>query len=345
MLFRSVHAAVVNLRGHVAGLGQKSPQAQKWAQDIIDEYDIRISELEQSSKLLRSLPITTTMLRFMSGNSPKGGNHQPSLADLIDINDIQQAGAEASDAIAALRTNLDDMTRDLKRIDSGMDRVTKKEKDSVGASAMAQSEEAASLLADIKAILKKVGLDYETVLNYADTPKSISQASKTALLHTKSFLPNLSMRCMEMNGTLAGATNMRNSAAVEAVEIMQGIATLNTLCTEMYRRTEGMEISDDGQKSLELILLVARLPIVYASFVAEAIRRRDWSDKMKNDSSTLANEMASFQDEEGRRRKRWQKNTGFYFWAEKPERKVLGLEVNLLGEEDQLPLEIGRAHV
>ncbi|KFY18379.1 hypothetical protein V493_08669 [Pseudogymnoascus sp. VKM F-4281 (FW-2241)] len=338
VIARSVHAAVVNLGGHVAGLEQKFPQTQKWAQDIIDEYDVRISELEQSSKLLRSLPITTTMFRFISGKNPKGGNHQPSLADLIDINDIQQAGVEAGDSITSLRTNLDNMMRDLKRIDSGMDNVVKKEKDSVGASAMAQSEEPVSLLADIKAILNKVGKDYENLLTYADTPKSISQASKTALLHTRSFLPTLSKRCMEMSEILADATNMRNTAAVEAVGIMQGIATLNTLCTEMNRRTDGLEISDDGQKSLELILLVARLPIVYASFVAEAIRRREWSDKMKSDSSTLANEMASFQDEEGRRRKRWQKNTGFYFWAEKPERKVLGLEVNLLGEEDQLPL-------
>ncbi|OBT83302.1 hypothetical protein VE02_07955 [Pseudogymnoascus sp. 03VT05] len=338
VIARSVHAAVVNLGGHVAGLEQKFPQTQKWAQDIVDEYDVRISELEQSAKLLRTLPVTTTMFRFISGKNPKGGNHQPSLADLIDINDIQQAGAEASDAISALRTNLDDMTRDLKRIDSGMDKITKKEKDSVGASAMAKSDEPAGLLADIKAILNKIGKDYENLLTYADTPKSISQASKTALLHTRSFLPSLSKRCMEMNEILADATNMRNSAAVEAVEIMQGIATLNTLCTEMNRRTDGLEISDDGQKSLELILLVARLPIVYASFVAEAIRRREWSDKMKSDSSTLANEMASFQDEEGRRRNRWQKNTGFYFWAEKPERKIRGLEVNLLGEEDQLPL-------
>ncbi|ELR04723.1 oligomeric, coiled-coil, peripheral membrane protein [Pseudogymnoascus destructans] len=338
VIARSVYAAVVNLGGHVAGLEQKFPQTQKWAQDIVDEYGIRISELEQSAKLLRTLPVTTTMFRFISGKNPKGGNHQPSLADLIDINDIQQAGAEASDVIAALRTNLDDMTRNLKRIDSGMDKITKKEKDSVGASAMAKSEEPAGLLADIKAILNKIGKDYENLLAYADTPKSISQASKTALLHTRSFLPSLSKRCMEMSEVLADATNMRNSAAVEAVETMQGIATLNTLCTEMNRRTDGLEISDDGQKSLELILLVARLPIVYASFVAEAICRREWSDKMKSDSSTLGNEMASFQDEEGRRRKKWQKNTGFYFWAEKPERKVLGLEVNLLGEEDQLPL-------
>ncbi|KFY83491.1 hypothetical protein V498_08040 [Pseudogymnoascus sp. VKM F-4517 (FW-2822)] len=338
VIARSVHAAVVNLGGHVAGLEQKFPQTQKWAQDIIDEYDVRISELEQSSKLLRSLPVTTTMFRFISGKNPKGGNYQPSLADLIEINDIQQAGAEARDAIAALRTNLDDMTRDLKRIESGMDKVIKKERESVGASAMAQSEEPVALLADIKAILTKVRTDYDSLMTYEDTPKSISQASKTALLHTRNFLPSLSKRCMEMDEVLADATNKRNSAAVEAVEIMQGIATLNTLCTEMNRRTDGLEISDEGQKSLELILLVARLPIVYASFVAEAIRRREWSDKMKSDSSTLANEMASFQDEEGRRRKRWQKNTGFYFWAEKPERKTLGLEVNLLGEEDQLPL-------
>ncbi|KFY55917.1 hypothetical protein V497_06615 [Pseudogymnoascus sp. VKM F-4516 (FW-969)] len=338
VIARSVHAAVVNLGGHVAGLEQKLAPSRKWAQDLIDEYDVMTSELEQSSKFLKSLPLTTTMFRFISGKNPKGGNHQPSLADLIDINDIKQAGAEAVDVIAALRTNMDDITRDQKKIDSGMDMVRKREKDSVGASAMAQSEEPVALLADIKAILTKVGTDYGNLLSYADTPKSISQASKTALLHTRSFLPSLSKRCMEMNEVLADATNMRNSAAVEAVEIMQGIATLNALYTETSRRSEGLDISEDAQKSLELILLVTRLPIVYASFVAEAIRRREWSDKMKSDSSTLANEMASFQDEEGRRRKRWQKNTGFYFWAERPERKVLGLEVNLFGDEDQLPL-------
>jgi len=58
---------------------------------------------------------------------------------------------------------------------------------------------------------------------------------------------------------------------------------------------------------------------------------------VKSDSSTLANEMATFQDEEAKRRRRWQKSTGAALWGEKAERKVVGLEVNLLGEEEEWP--------
>lgn len=341
VIARSVHAAVVNLGGHAAGLEEKFPQTQKWAQDIIDEYEVRIVDLESSLGILRLLPASPTMLQFIRGQNSNSGSPQTSLADLIAVPDIQQAGADARDAIGELKASLHDLTRDLKKLGSGIDRVAAKEKDSVGASASAESGEPIALMEDIKAISNKVANDYESLLGYPDTQKSISQASKTALLHTRSFLPSISKRCMEMDELLREVSKMRNTAAVEAVEIMQGIATLNSLCTEVGRRTDALQILEDDQKALELVLLVERLPIVYSSFVAETIRRREWAEKMKSDSSTLANEMATFQDEEGRRRRKWQKSTGFYFWQDKPDRNVIGLEVNLLGEEDQWPL-VGR---
>jgi autophagy-related protein 11 len=338
VIARSLHIAVVNLAGHIAGLEQKFGEAQTWAQDIITDYEARIDQLDQSLSLLRLLPSTSNILHFIDGQDSNYGNNQANLVDLLNLKEVQQAKTVSRDAIGEFKANLENLRRDFKKLGSGMDRVAKREEDSVGSTASARSEESITLMEDIKAISTKVENDHETLLGYPNTQKSISQASKTALLHTRSFLPSLSNRCVEMNDLLIAATKMRNKATVEAVEIMQGIATLNTMCTDVNQRTAALEILEDDQKALELLLLVERLPIVYASFVAEAIRRREWTEKMKSDSSTLANEMATFQDEEGRRRKKWQKNTGCYFWQDKPDRKVIGLEVNLLGEEDQWPL-------
>jgi autophagy-related protein 11 len=338
VITRSVGAAVVNLQTHVQTLDHKCADARKWASEVSKDHQSLISNWEGSLAQLRSLPATAPMVRFIVGHDPRRGKSHACLEDLVDVEEVKKASEVAFKAANHFKRNVSDLGRVMDQLVSGTDQVSEKVDNGVAKSALQRSAESIQLIEDIEAIAKKVSSDYENILGYPNNPKSVSQASKSALLHTKNFLPNLRKRSLEMDEILRYATSIRNQAAVESVEIMHAIADLNSMCTEVSGRVESLEVSNDDENAFRLLQLVDQLPFIYASFVAEAIRRREWNEKIKNDSSTLANEMAAFQDEEDRRRKKWQKSTGALFWSDKTERKAMGLEVNLLGDDEQWPM-------
>jgi autophagy-related protein 11 len=337
VITRAVDAAVMNLEKHVKALDQKNADIQVWAADIQKEQDLNGTNWEASVARLQSLPASPDMIRFITGRDIRRISRKPCLEDLIDTEEIKKAGklvhnvsAHLNQNGAELGTKVDEV---LRRTDDLFDKVEK----SPARSLIGRSAEPVQLMEDIEVIAKKVNNDYENVLAYANTAKNVSQASKSALLHTKNFLPNLSKRSIEMDGILRTATEARNSIAADSLDVMHDIAALTSMLSEANAQFASMELDGDGFAAFNLISTLSVLPVTYASFLAEAIRRREWNDKVRSDSSTLANEMATFQDEEARRRRKWQKNIGVALWGEKAERKVMGLEVNLHREEEEWP--------
>lgn len=338
VITRSVGAAVNNLRTHVETLDQRCTDARDWGIERSKEHHALVDGVDQFLAQLRSLPATTPMIRFIVGRDPRRGKAQANLDDLIDVDEVENARSTAQKAATTFGKNITDLLHALEKVVSKTDKLLDSAENGVAKSASQQSQESIQLMEDIEAIAKKVNNDYESVLGYSNTPKSVSQASKSALLHTKNFLPNLSKRSLEMDGILKYATEMRNAAVTESMELMQTVTYLNSMLPEISHRLEAVDLSPDEEKAFGLLQGVQKMPAIYASFVAESIRRREWSEKVKGDSSTLANEMATFQDEEDRRRKKWQKTTGAFFWADKKEGKAMGLEINLLGDDEQWPM-------
>ena len=333
---RAVDAAIMNIEKHVKALDQKNANTQSWASDIQKTQELVGTDYETSIARLQSLPARADMIAFITGRGRRGSRGS-SLEDLIDAEEVKRAGKLVRKVSTQLNKNgaelglrVDEV---LKRADDLWTRVEKNH----DRAARGLSTEPAQLMQDIEAIAKKVSNDYENVLDYADTQKNKSQASKSALLHTKNFLPNLSKRALEMEALLNAATETRNAIANDCLGIMHDVATLTSMLSDANARFATMAMDDNGYDALDLLSTMDSLPVTYASFVAEAIRRREWNEKVKSDSSTLANDLATFQDEESRRRRKWQKNIGIALWGEKAERKVLGLEINLHGEEEEWP--------
>lgn len=61
-----------------------------------------------------------------------------------------------------------------------------------------------------------------------------------------------------------------------------------------------------------LLSLVIRFPKIYGALLVECVRRREWSEKFANDSKRVAEEFALLREDEEKRRKKWQRNTGTY---------------------------------
>lgn len=334
---QSFDAAIINLDVHVRGLSRKGTDLSTWASNVIDQQNVLNAEWERYLESLRLLPTTSSTIQFLTGRDTPRKQKSASLVELVDIEEIKHAARLLNKGSNGFSTKCDNLFADIesltKTTNDALDRVEKGQP----RASLEKSNESIQLMEDIEVIAKKVNSDYETVLSLPNEPKSASQASKWALLHTRNYLPSLMKRRAEMDDIARFSIKMRNQAAQDFVDGMQTISRLTKDLQNVEGRLATLEVGHEEAEALELLVWLQRLPIEYASFLAEAVRRREWTEKIKADSSTLMNEVAVFQKEEEDRRRKWQKVTGSAFFPERTERKALGLEVNLQGEEEAWP--------
>ncbi|KAL2020160.1 hypothetical protein VTK56DRAFT_8684 [Thermocarpiscus australiensis] len=343
VMLRCLDAAVSNLESVIKGLEPKYTELKKWLPTAQEEYDALVTGWEQYLSLARSIPVSSAMVRFMTGRDVSGtkgrSQRQPTLEDLVDLETARKAGRLAPAALRKFNGRVADLEKTATRLFRDAEDLFREFEKTIERSTLSHRGEARQLLHDIEALARKISTDCQTTLEYTSSTRDVLlQASQTAAHHTERLLPNLSKRALEMDDILRYATQARNALAAESVEFMRSITDITAQSHSVKSQISAVSQEDD-LATFDCLRLIQQIPYMYASFVAEAIRRREWFDKVKQDSSTLANEMALFQEEEVKRRRKWHKSIGTAFGPEIPilESHVPGLEVNLLGEEEQWP--------
>ncbi|CAK7216728.1 oligomeric, coiled-coil, peripheral membrane protein [Sporothrix bragantina] len=344
-MMRCLDAAVANLEGVVKVVDVKYTDIKKWVGPAQDDYANLLEKWEHYLEMTRSVSIAPSMLRFMTGPSGNGSyktktqGQRVTLEDLVDSETARKAGKLAPAALRRFNNKIADLERNSPRLFQRCEEVLQGFERAVDRSALSHEGETTQLLQDIKAVANKISTDYQTTLEYSDSTRDVLQASKIAATHTERLLPSIKNRAAEMDEMFRYATQARNALAVETVDFMRTITDLTSLSSDIKNQITAVGQEED-MAHFDYLRLLQQIPFIYASFVVEAIKRREWLDKVKTDSSTLANEMALFHDEEVKRRKKWQKsvaNLSYGPSVSSAENQVAGLEVNLLGEEADWP--------
>ncbi|TEA15996.1 Autophagy-related protein 11 [Colletotrichum sidae] len=339
-MIKCLDAAVTNLELSVKQIEPKYAELRKWVEPSLEEYEQLVEAWEPSLTLARDVPISSAMVHFMTSRDLR--KKQTTLEDLIELDTARKSGKLAPTSLMKFKTKAAELDKAAKRMYEGFDSLAREFDNLVARSALSHSAEAEQLLQDIEAVAKKIDTDYQIVLEYTDTQPNVSQASRTAENHTSRLIPTLKKRVGEMDDMLHYATVARNTIAADSVDFMRNITEITTLHSSVRKEIGVLGQAEDIMTTFDYLRLIYNLPYMYASFVSEAIRRKDWSDKIKMDSSVLANEMALFQDEESKRRRKWHKMVGSMYGRDKLEANILGLEVNLLGEEETWPSMVKR---
>ncbi|KAF6831407.1 autophagy-related protein 11 [Colletotrichum musicola] len=335
VILKCLDAAVANLELNVKMIEPKYAELKKWMTPMLADYKQLSEAWEPCLAVARSVPISAAMVRFMTHRDIK--KKQATLEDLIDLDTARKSARLAPTSLNKFSTKASDLEKARDNMQSNFQQLLDDFDGLLARSALSRNGEAAQLLQDIEAVAKKIDTDYHTMLEYSDTQANVLQASRTAENHTSRLIPTLKKRVAEMDDMLHYATQARNAMAADSTEFMRKITEITEMHTFVKNRINVLSHSEDDMTTFDYLRLIHQLPYMYASFVSEAIRRREWSDKIKTDSSTLANEMALFQDEESKRRRKWHKMVGSMYGPDKAEGSILGLEVNLLGEEETWP--------
>ncbi|KAL8356334.1 hypothetical protein RB601_001577 [Gaeumannomyces tritici] len=343
VILTCLDAAVANLEAVVRATESKYDELKKWLAPEQAEFNVLVTSWEQYLSLARSVPVSASMVRLMTGKDVTGAKGRPSkqatLEDLVDLDVARREGRRAPAVLRKFTTKAADLEKAASRLIQNFDEIVHQFEQAAKRSALSHADEPAQLLQDIGALVNKIETDYHTTLEYSSSTRDLLQASKIAATHTERLLPSIRSRALEMDKMVRDATQARNALAAESLDFMRSITEMTSLTTQVKAQINSVG-QDEELSTFDYLRLIQQVPYVYASFVAESIRRREWYEKIRTDSATLANEMALFQDEEIKRRRKWFKSIGETNYGPEAlgaESNVPGLEVNLLGEDEQWP--------
>jgi len=345
---KATQIAVGNHDAHIRGLEQKHQAAKEWFDGVEKEALDNVRKLDGDFGQLEAIPAKLEFVQFLAKELRSGqaaqnarkasSNRSTSLQEFLDVESIKKATSVSKRERESFAKRVAGMGAQLDKISADYNELVSAVGHSQSRSLEDDSDEPLKLYKEIDAVAKKVESDFEHVMGLPVNSKSVAQVSKMALLHTRNFLPAIKEYCTEMSELLRRSVEQKNHAAGTAVDSMRGIASIESVISSLNAELESINIPEEGVAAFELISLVSRLPYIYGTLLVEAVRRHEWADKMQKDTSSLAEEMATFQEEEERRRKKWLKPIADVVNLDVVQGSSLGFELNVQPEKSKWPV-------
>ena len=342
---RSAAIAVENIKQHLAFLRPKFEHSKTWADSTLEDQLFLITNGEHFLRKYSSIPMLEELGYCINGaqavleGKKAAGRLLPNttLEDLVDSAEWRKAVEFGRDSCQRFTDRLTDLTNNFEDVVQDASEVIENFSQSANLSDSDVGEQAARLMEEIEAVAKKVNADYEHVLGLQNTQKSISQVSRTALLHTRNFLPSLSQTHAEIDQLLRRAIEQKNLVALSALKYMQKIATIESTIALVQSKLASLDMDKEEGRAFDTLNIIVRLPSIYGCLLLECVRRREWSDKMTTDSSSLVEEIATFKEEEARRRKKWLQDMDGMVDLKTIDHMAFGVDVNIQAQKQQWP--------
>ncbi|KAF1921197.1 autophagy-related protein 11-domain-containing protein [Ampelomyces quisqualis] len=348
---RGTQVAVGNHDSHIQGLHSKFKAAKEWFHHVEKEAGDNLRRLDADFGQLGAIPAKPDFVHFLAKemrsaeaaqNARNTAPDRPtSLQDYLDVDAVKKATGTSTRVRESVRKRMAAMSSQLQEIGTDYQHLLGAVGQSQSRSLVDDSEEPLRLYNEIDAVAKKVESDFEHVMGLETSSKSVAQVSKMALLHTRNFLPAIKEYSVEMSDLVRRSVEQKNFAISNSIESMQGITAIESVIASLNAELDSVGIPEEGVAAFELLSLVGRLPYVYGTLLVEAVRRREWTERLQKDTSSLAEDMATFQEEEERRRKKWLKPIAEVVNLEAVQGGIVGFEMNVQPEKNVWPM-VGR---
>ncbi|KAK5169706.1 oligomeric, coiled-coil, peripheral membrane protein [Saxophila tyrrhenica] len=340
---RGLGAVVSSLHAHIKTCEQRSGAIEARSEEVLQDQEYAVGNWEANLESLRDIPAKPEFARFLGSSSStsrrlsQAGN-AVTLQSFVDLSSVRKAAGSVKSSMGGFADKVQKLREDLAAATKGTDELSQAVEQISANSSASSSSEPAQLLEEIELVVKKMSSDLEHVQALPRTQSSISQASKMALLHTRNYLPNLSELCAEMNELAQRAYEQRRGAADDNLEHMRTVSRMEGIMRSVYNDAKELEQPQDNEEVSATLNVISRLPSVYGALLVESVRRREWVAKMRRDAATLQEEVATYQDEEDKRRKKWVRSVEDVVRTDALRSNVLGIELSLINEGNSWPM-------
>ena len=341
---RGAAIAVENIKQHVGNLHPKYHESKKWADQMREDQAFLLRHWGASLDILSSIRADEDLGKCLHGvntvlTKNRGSRSQPevTLGDFVDHDEAKRAATTGKDAAQLFGERVDELSVTFDGIVTDSSNIIEDFEHAMTLSDSDVSNQASRLMEEIEIVARKVNADYEYVLGLPSTQKSISSASKTAQVHKSNFMPSLIQTNDEINQLLIQTIERRERNMRVSVQYLQEISIVESAVSSMHSRLATLDVEPGNGQVFDLLNFIVRLPSVYGCLLVECIKRQEWSEKMTADSSSLVEEMATYKDEESRRRKKWIKDMDGIVDLGSLDDMALEIEVNVQAQKQRWP--------
>jgi len=342
---RSAAIAVENVKQHVGSLRPKYEESKSWAENVLQDQLYLLENWKPHLEKLALIPAIPELGRCLfEGHNreqpirkTKDLEHKSNLNDYVAIPALDKASETATQTSRSFADRVEDLTNTFEDLAHDSFDVVDGFGQSVALSDSDLGDMAGRLIEEVEVVAQKVNADYEHVLGLPNTQKSMTDMSRTALLHTRNFLPALQQTNTELDQLLRHTIERRNNVMTSAIRYMQRVSTIESMIAQVHSQLANLDLDGDEGLAFDVLNYVIKLPLTYGSLLVECVRRREWTEKMTADSSSLVEEVAVFKDEEAKRRKKWAKDLGDAVDLSPVDDMALGIDINLQAQKQRWP--------
>lgn len=342
---RGTAIAMENMKQHMGHLQPKYQESKAWADQMCEAQTSLIDSLNQGLTILGSLPAYEELGHCLHGVQGDKGNKpsetvkhtQVPLQDFVSISEVRAAATIGKDFARGFAGRVTVMSAAFEDAERNSSNVVEVFQHNTALSQSDESGQANRLRDEVEVIARKINSDYERVLGLPNAPNSILKASKIGHSHKTSLLPSLLQTNEEINRILVHTIERKEQALKTSVQTLQEIARVESSFASVHNKLASLDVEAGSEQSFDLLNFVIRLPLLYGSLLVECVRRQEWSEKMTSDSSSLVEEMATYKEEEARRRKKWIKDMNGAVDLGSLDDMALGIEVNVQAQKQKWP--------
>lgn len=342
---RGAAIAMDNMKQHMGHLQPKYQASKAWADQTCEAQTSLLSSLNQGLSLLGSLPAYQELGHCLHGAFGDKGtkpletvkHSQVPLQDFVNISEVRTAATTGKDFARAFANRVADMSAEFEGVGRDSSNVIEVFQRNTALSQSDGGSQANKLRDEVEVIARKINSDYERVLGLPNAANSMLKASKIGQSHKISLLPSLQQANEELNRILVQIIERKEQASRASVQILQEIAKVESSFASVHNKLASLDVEDGHEQPFDLLNFVIKLPVLYGALLVECVRRQEWSEKMTSDSSSLVEEMATYKEEEARRRKRWIKDMNGTVDLVSLDDMALGIEVNVQSQKQKWP--------
>lgn len=334
---RATTIAAANPRQHIESIQQKYEEAERWVEGIVQEQARLTAQADRSLAASKKITTYRSLAQALSVSGVASVSGKGTLDSVLNKATIEAAKKRSSKTIAMLRQRLEDVQSLYNDVVHDGEDLNKQVESRLQLLSQDVSETINNLVHEMDASMKQVKADCENAMRSSKDPRNVAAISKTALLHTKKFLPSLYDTAIDIGELLRRSAERRNSIEDMASHFLQRTAAVESSLASVQTRMRNIDLEPEDDAALEILGHVGQYPSIYGSLLIEMVRRQEWNQKMLTDTTALAEEMASYRDEEEKRRRKWQKTLDGYLVPDAFTYRTRAIEISVSGQDQSLP--------
>ena len=342
---RGTSIPVENIKQHMDQLQPKYQESKTWADQMCEGQSFLLDNVGPGLTILGSLPAYEELGHCLNGVQGDIGNQSPqrtkhsqgSLQDFVNTSEVSAAVTTGKDFAREFASRVAAMSVAFEGVVKDSGNAINAFQQTPALSHIDESSQANRLMDEVEVIGRKINSDCERVLDLANAPNSILKASKIDYSHKTSLLPSISQTNEEINRILVQTIERKERASKASVQVLQKIAVVESSVASIHQKLGNLDVEAANEQSFNSLNFVIRLPSLYGSLLVECVRRQEWSEKMTSDSLSLVEEMATYKEEEAKRRRKWIKDMNGAVDLRYLDDMALGIEVNVQAQKQKWP--------